>query len=377
MDEIEIKRDDVLKQMYFILSIVQNTKTPMHSRVTSKNDYMGGIIDRFVNSAVESLIFTKLIFPKIKTKKKLDLIRDFYSYDPGTATIAPDLFGIIVDGKPIPFITYNDGWNPVESCPQVEIKSFKRKQKMLSLVNQHYDRNNKEYLILAESNYKVDYLMPFMSTQLFNDELYDEIVKDVQSFNKEILNSDTNENIKLLKKVDFSDDSLGSLNVIRITTAKNFMKIANLAKKGVTPECIKNIELVSTLKKEATPISNYCDEMEKNYYRFNESWYNLTDDKGKIYRKNLITLDFYCSDIKYVELVKMNKSNFYIRITQKTSINYKLFEPGDYKVDLFSGFARTSINNDEYFMDKALYQRITNCENDLLEDIKKIIETNQ
>ena len=91
MQEIRIDKRDVLEQMYFVLSLVQNATGPMHSRIGGKNDYMGGIIDRYVNTIVESLIFTKILFPKLETKQKVDLIRDFYSYDPSIATIAPDL----------------------------------------------------------------------------------------------------------------------------------------------------------------------------------------------------------------------------------------------------------------------------------------------
>ena len=44
MQEIDIKMEDVLEQMYFVLSLVQNSNGPMHSRIGGKSDYMGGII---------------------------------------------------------------------------------------------------------------------------------------------------------------------------------------------------------------------------------------------------------------------------------------------------------------------------------------------
>lgn len=375
MQEIIIKKDDVLKQMYFVLSLVQNANGPMHSRVGSKNDYMGGIIDRYVNTVVESLIFSKLLFPKIKTNKKIDLIRDFYSYEPGTATIAPDLFGIIVDGEAIPFVIYNEGWKQVDGCPQVEIKTLKKNQRMLSLVNQHYDD---KYLILAESNYKIDYLMPFINTGLFNDNLYNSIIKDLEAYNNKIIISDSNGYIEPMKKVDFNDDTLGKLNIIVVTKTKNFIEASNVAGKGITPECIETKELVKTQKEESVSMKNYCYEINNKFYRFNATWYSITNKKKELYRpKNKkITLDFYCSDIESMDFLKMNKSNFYIRVKNTLTLNNEELEPGDYKINLFSGFDRSDTSNEEYFIDKTLYHRIVNCENELLEELERIINKN-
>lgn len=375
MQEINIQKNDVLKQMYFVLSLVQNANGPMHSRVGSKNDYMGGILDRYVNTVVESLIFSKLLFPKINTTKKIDLIRDFYSYEPGTATIAPDLFGIVVNGKAIPFTIYNEGWKPVDGCPQVEIKTLKKNQRMLSLVNQHYDE---KYLILAESNYQIDYLMPFINTDLFNDKLYNEIMNDIQSYNDQIIISDTNGYITPMKKVSFENDSLGKLNIIVVTKTKDFIEASNVAGKGITPECIETKELVKTQKEESVPMTNYCYELKDNFYRFNDEWYSLTNKQGVIYRpkKVKITLDFYCPNISAIEFVKMNKSNFYIRVKEEVILNNETLQPGDYRINLFSGFDRSDTTNEEYFIDKAVYHRIANCENELLGELKKIIDAN-
>ena len=52
MQEIDVKMDDVLEQMYFVLSLVQNADGPMHSRIGGKSDYMGGIIDTNCNCSV-------------------------------------------------------------------------------------------------------------------------------------------------------------------------------------------------------------------------------------------------------------------------------------------------------------------------------------
>ncbi len=368
MQKIYIKMEDVLEQMYFVLSLVQNSNGPMHSRIGGKNDYMGGIIDRYVNTVVESLVFTKILFPKLKTNKEVKLIRDFYSYDPVIASIAPDLFGIVVDNKPIPFTKYNNGWISVDGCPQVEIKTLKKNQRMLSLVNQHYDE---KYLILTESDYNIDYLMPFINTDLFNDYLYNKIIKELNVYNNKVIVADESGHITPINKVDFSSDSLGTLNLIVVTKTKKFIEASNIAGKGVTPECIEKKEIVRICKDDPTPLLNYCEEQEDCYYRFNDIWYSLKEYRT---RKNKVTLDFYCSDIKEVSFLKMNKGNFYIRVNKTVKLNNEILEPGDYRITLFSGFDRSGTTIEEYFIDKSIYGRIENCEKQLLKDIENLIE---
>ena len=73
----------------------------------------------------------------------------------------------------------------------------------------------------------------------------------------------------------------------------------------------------------------------------------------------------------------MNKSNFYIRtknVKEPIILNNEVLQPGkDYKINLFSGFDRSGTNNEEYFIDKKLYERIIPCEESLLSEIQEII----
>ena len=373
MQDIEIKKEDVLKQVYFILSLVQKSDKPMHSRNESKLDYMGGIIDRFINTLPESVIFEKILLPKIANDKKIELIRDFYSYSPEEAKTAPDLFGIKVDGKIIPFVEYDEGWNILPSCPHVEIKTLKEKQYMISLVNQGYE---KSYLIFVESNFNVDYLMPFMSKKYFGDEIYNEIMLDIESYNEKLIKSDINGYIKPIKKINLDNDVLGSIKILRITKTEDFIKKANLAQKGVSPEVIREIEYHEVKQKiDSVPLKNFCYEIEKKYYRFNDNWYTFKDKEGKIRRPRdkVVTLDFYCSDISSVEFLKMNQDNFYIRVKNEVILNGKKLKIGDYKLELFKPFKRDNKKNNEYFIDKLLLSRVDDYEESLLNDIKEKI----
>lgn len=385
MQEIEIDKKDVLEQLYFVLSLIQNSNGPMRSRIGNKNDYMGGILDRYINTIVESLIFTKILFPKLETNRKVELIRDFYFYDPSIASIAPDLFGIMLDDKAIPFVVYEDGWKAVADYPQVEFKTLKKNQRMLSLVDQHYDG---KYLIIIESDYNTDYLMPFINTNLFSDELYKRMVEKSKLYNDKIILKDTNGYIKSMHKVNFANDKLGKLKLFITTKTKYFKDACNIAGKGVTPECLEKIEIVKRQKEIPVPMKEFCNlylndlSNETKYFRFNDKWYSMANKEGKIYRSKdkTVTLDFMCSNIENIEFLKMNKSNFYIRtknVEEPIILNHEVLQPGkDYKINLFSGFDRSGTNNEEYFIDKKLYERIIPCENQLLNDIQNIINNN-
>ena len=113
MEEISFNKDDIIERVYFITKLVQNQKgTTMQGALTSKSDSMGGIFDRFINTISDSLVFEKIILPQINTNKKVHVINDYYFYDPkkSVSGIAPDIFGITVNGKPIRFTKFNNKW---------------------------------------------------------------------------------------------------------------------------------------------------------------------------------------------------------------------------------------------------------------------------
>ena len=97
MDAIKFNKKDILERVYFITKLVQNQKgTTMQGALTSKSDSMGGIFDRYINTISDSLVFEKIILPKLNTHKKVHVINDYYYYNPkkNVAGIAPDFFGI-------------------------------------------------------------------------------------------------------------------------------------------------------------------------------------------------------------------------------------------------------------------------------------------
>lgn len=167
---INVSIQDAEKTVYFIANLTQmQGNRPMRGALNSKGDYMGGIFDRWINIIPESVIFNKILLPKVAGNHEVEVITDYYDYDPKTVNIAPDVIGISVDKKAIPFVQFNNEWIPVKDMPQIEIKTFKKNQKMVSLRNQNYDD---KYLVLAETDFRVDYLVPLFKEELFSGDVY-------------------------------------------------------------------------------------------------------------------------------------------------------------------------------------------------------------
>ena len=132
MDKITFYKEDILKRAYFITKLVQNQKgTTMQGALTSKSDSMGGIFDRFINTLSDSLVFEKIILPQLDVNKNVSVINDYYYYKPNknVAGIAPDIFGLIINGKAIPFTIFNNKWEAVKGMPQIEVKLLNQKIK--------------------------------------------------------------------------------------------------------------------------------------------------------------------------------------------------------------------------------------------------------
>ncbi|MDR0831409.1 MAG: hypothetical protein LBM99_00755 [Bacillales bacterium] len=106
-DKIEIKKQDVEPYIYFVCSMSQRGK--MYGGLSGKSDYIGGIFDRWINIIPESIIFNKLLLPKIAKNvgAELKVISDYYQYDPKKTGIAPDVLGIKMLDEAIPFVRFN------------------------------------------------------------------------------------------------------------------------------------------------------------------------------------------------------------------------------------------------------------------------------
>ena len=303
MNEVKISINDAKKAVYFIANLTQmQGDRPMQGALTSKADYMGGIFDRWINIIPESVLFNKIILPQVFKGEKVEVITDYYDYNPKTAGIAPDVIGIKYKKRAIPFVKFDNHWFPIEKRPQIEVKTFKINQYMISLRNQGYDQ---KYLVMAEANFRVDYLIPLLNKALFSKQIFLDLHMDDKIF---IISNDEG-NIAQPHKVELSDKTLGSVKLLVVTTAEDFMKKAVKCKSRVSIEYIKSCEEYSANKLKNAYCGNlldYCTGNENGLYYFNSNWYENVDEEGITYKngKKVRTTGFYVSSPEDIDILK-------------------------------------------------------------------------
>ena len=243
---------------------------------------MGGIFDRWINTVPEGILFNNIILPDISDGKDVEIITDFYLYDPKTAGIAPDVIGIKVDDRIIPFVLFNERWETVNNMPQIEVKTYKKPQKMVSLRNQNYDD---KYFVMAESEFRIDYLLPFFSSDIFDDEIYERLHMNDTAF----IVSNTENRIHQTDQVDVSNDSIGAVTLLKITNARAYMDNSTLCEGNVSVQYLTGIDQKRNSPRGEllnTPISHYCEITDCGLYRFNENWYEgVTEQNVPYYTK--------------------------------------------------------------------------------------------
>ena len=373
---MEITREKALKNIYFICSLTQKQKSSMQGALSSKGDLMGGIFDRWINTIPESIIFNEYIKPKLENNKNLniELIQDFYMYDPQNVGIAPDVLGIKINDKNIPFCVYsqtNNGdvcWNSNNNYPQIEVKTLKTSQKMLTLRDQHYSG---KYLILAQSELNVDYLIPFMDRDLFDNKIFNSLRMDDKTFLKE----NPNGLITQTNKVKEDNKVIGKVDVLVITKAEDFMKKSTMCQSGESVQYINNNIALREFKKEPKQVidvklSTYLTNIGENIYKFNDDWYSEF-----VSRPNIKTLNVKVNGIENISIIKMNKNSLFIKVDGVAKFNNCLLKDDIYKIE-FAILERSVASPKEYFMQKSIYDILSNNESELISAINKIIKDN-
>jgi len=273
--EEKITKDDIIERVFFITKLVQNqNSTTMQGALTSKSDSMGGIFDRFINTISDSLVFEKIIFPEIKTKKEVHVINDYYYYNPSKSVsgIAPDIFGITVNGKQIRFTKFNNKWKAEKGMPQIEIKTFKAKDQMISLRDQGYSKDMK-YIIFVDLNLRIDYLVPFLDKKILNNTLVEKMQMDDSIF----LEKDEKSKVKKVTSIDYSSNDIGTIKLIAVTNAKDFTKQATYCGGRISVRRMKEIKVRQINIKSGVlhdKLSEYANKSVrvKNLYEFNDKW---------------------------------------------------------------------------------------------------------
>ena len=380
MKSLPITKNDILKSIYFITAITQKqNSSTMQGALSSKGDLMGGIFDRWINTVPESIVFNKIILHDIDSTDSTEIVSDYYLYDPRTAGIAPDVIGLRTPKGTIPFTIFKEKWLPVEGMPQIEVKTFKKPQKMISLRNQAYEE---KYLVMAESEFRIDYLLPFFEKSIFNEKIHNNLVMDDSVFIVE----NSEHKLQGIDPVNTSDDSIGTVTLLKITTANAFMECANFCEGTVSVQRLDKIEKKTRRPARAemnTPLSSFCGKNQFGLYRFNANWYEgVSDDGIPYYTRNtrgtvnkflFRTLDVFIDNISSIHVIKKSNSSLYIETSGEAQINeFHLENNSIYKID-FSMLDRSSNAGEEYFMQKSLINHIPDYENELKSQLKTII----
>ena len=372
MKEVMFNKDDIIERIYFITKLVQNQKgTTMQGALTSKSDSMGGIFDRFINTLSDSLVFDKIILPEIKTEKKVSVINDYYYYKPTQeiAGIAPDIFGINVDGKQIPFTKFNNKWEPVDGMPQIEIKTFKAKDQMISLRNQGYDN---EYLVFVDLNLRIDYLVPFLDSNILNKGIAQKMQMDDSIF----IVDDRDSNISKVTPIDYSSDNIGTLKLISVTNATDFMQQATLCEGNISVRRMKEIKvrkvnIVSNLLHDKLSLYANKSPRVNKLYEFNELWKDKTGVGN-----NVAILDFSADKIDKIEICKYNSNGIVITaLEQGCSFNDMPLEVGKQYSISFETLDRSGNNGSEYFMQKQCAVYLNGIKKQLIDELENIINS--
>lgn len=355
--EIIISKQDVVPYIYFVCSMAQRGR--MYGGLSGKSDYIGGVFDRWINIIPESVIFNKYFLPKISDK--LEVISDYYEYNPKKSGIAPDVLGVKIGTKAIPFVEYVNKWRALDNAPQIEVKSFKKGQYMVSLRNQGYD---KQYLVMVETNLDSDYLLPFFETTVINEDIYNKLKMDDSVFIK----TNTDKDLSSVTKIKRENTNLGSLRLITACLASDLMEYSNLCNGGESPFYIKGINETRTprILPQTISFSDWINKKTNNLYSWKE---NKLDNN----RKHKL-IDIYVENANKIQVLKNSKSSITIYTIGEAKINDIELKANKTYIIKFQLLDRSSSKNGEYFMHKSIIDKIPSKENIMLDSIKRYIK---
>jgi hypothetical protein len=191
------------------------------------------------------------------------------------------------------------------------------------------------------------------------------------TMNDEIFLRTENEHIHHLNRVNTERADIGHLRLLCITETSLFIKVANYCGAGVSPIRIDDITLAKNPRNPHIDenLSNFCTwQEESGLYRFNERW---STNKEAQY------LDFYCSDIDGIKVIKRNKTNAYIKSISSCVFNGTNLTAGSIYKIAFTALDRKGASEGEYFLQKELISKVEEKEQELLTTLENIIQENK
>ena len=182
------------------------------------------------------------------------------------------------------------------------------------------------------------------------------------------IKSNAEENLSPVEKITRRSSDLGTLKLIAVCLAKDFMRYSNRCSAGESPIYIKEINEAKKSQAGITPkpLSNYLTKNEKGLYSWKS---NILDNNAKH-----IMLDIYVDNLKSIDYVKNSGTSIVVTTKEKAILNGATLEPGKTYIIKFQLLDRSSKGNEEYFMNKNTIEKVPNKEKNMLKDIKKFIE---
>lgn len=320
--EVIVERNDIKKIIYFIISMFQQENTHRQG-TSSKSDLIGGYIDRWINKLPEELIFSKGLLEN----KNYSVVNDYFVYGAQSDKNAPDILGLEIDGEIIKFTEFDEHtWKQVKGMPHIEIKTFRKNQKMVAVRETQLEDDN--FYMFIETDLASDYLIHVFDEEMLDPEIRKKIVMDetfIKSNSKNIINQPP-------AVVCDQDQLLGSLKVINVIKGCDFRSRATKCEVGENVFYLKNIEEVTKVTKPLTVSLNFTDEFE----------YDDTIQMYKTTWQGKKTIAMYANNVKYLKILKKNKKSFYCQSDTDCSIyKYNLVAGKKYKVEL-EEFERSS-----------------------------------
>ena len=372
---ITLKQQDIIPYVYFVSSMAQQSKNGMYQIFGSKRDFIGGIFDRFINIIPESVSFNQYFIPKAQQQlgdnRTVEVYSDFFMYNPQKVGIAPDVMGLKVANKIIPFVKYDDTketkqyWVNQQGCPQIEVKSFFGRKHMVSLRDQHY---GDKFLVMVSANIDADYLLSFFNSEVFSQQHLNKLTMP-----DDFIISNSKGLLANTKSVEFNRESLGEIEILCVTTATDFEKIALKLNGGDIPRYFVGREprkkpINESAYKYNLPLSHYCDRQQCGLYRFNNNWYQLFNGV------NEKTLDIEVSNPDALTVINKTNNAITILAHQDTTVNgYAMHKGNQYNLNFGT---MDKVAKEEYFMSKSLIGYLPNYEDKLINSLAEIIKNN-
>lgn len=354
--KFSVSKEMIAKGAYWILMKFNADK--FHRALDSaKRDKFGGYLERWLNKVFEKPFFDNFLQ---EYNKNYSVIYDDLIYKDHKLKTAPDVLGLKLNEKIIPFGKYTDRWMQHSNMPKIEIKSFRKDQNVATTnANQTAD-----YYIFLETDLDDDYLKSIFSNDFYDEKNFEEIIENWKDL-EQLFEDNSNVLINIDKPVKKLNNF--SVELLSIVTHDDWLELSKIAKGAV---------------KESNRIKVQPEK--PKYFKFIEKNENPSHHsrKNPLGNKNLLNLKLDNNNLKYLlpvfEPVDNNRSNslmanftgsskstIYFEIGQKFKLNGEVFNPGKYKIT-FAVFDRSAGFNEHCALKNAVKhydsrEKLLNC----------------